>query len=195
MWRAAIALAVVLAAAAITTGVVMAVRANPLPGLQTGSAPWPAEEAHLRERLEKLGLPVLRAEALAFHIHQHLDVFVEGRRVTVPADIGINVQQQFLTVLHTHDNSGIIHVESPTERTFALGQLFDVWGVRLTSSCLGGYCTDGQSRVRVYVGGQVVGGDPRAVPLEGHDEIVVAYGTPAQLPKPIPARYPFPAGL
>jgi len=31
--------------------------------------------------------------------------------------------------------------------------------------------------------------------LDAHQEIVVAVGTPAQLPSPIPSSYAFPAGL
>jgi len=30
-------------------------------------------------------------EHLSYHVHSHLDVFINGKRVTVPAGIGINV--------------------------------------------------------------------------------------------------------
>src|SRR5438105_7895941 len=56
-----------------------------LPGIQTGPAPWPPEEAQLRARLSAIGLPALSAEAFVIHTHQHLDLFIEGRKVTVPA--------------------------------------------------------------------------------------------------------------
>jgi hypothetical protein len=46
----------------------------------------------------------------------------------VPANIGIDEQAGYLTSLHTHDATGIIHVESPTRRSFNLGDFFDVWG-------------------------------------------------------------------
>ena len=67
--------------------------------------------------------------------------------------------------------------------------------MRITSKCLGGYCASGANRLRVYSDGKLVRGDPRALPLQAHEEIVVAFGTKAQLPKPIPSSYPFPAGL
>ena len=51
------------------------------------------------------------------------------------------------------------------------------------------------NRIRVYSDGKLIAGDPRALPLEEHEEIVVAYGTKAELPKPIPSSYSFPAGL
>jgi hypothetical protein len=131
------------------------------------------------------------------HIHQHLDVYVDGRRVTVPegVGIGINGPQVFFSPLHTHDATGVVHVESPVVKRFTLGQFLAVWGVRFTPRCLGGYCVRGADRIRVYSDGKLVTGDPRALPLEEHEEIVVTYGTKAELPKPIPSSYPFPAGL
>ena len=43
--------------------------------------------------------------------------------------------------------------------------------------------------------GQDAGGDPTAVTLAAHQELVVTFGTSAQLPSPIPSAYPFPPGL
>jgi hypothetical protein len=91
-------------------------------------------------------------EGTAVHIHQHLELYVDGRKVPVPAGIGINPAVGFAP-LHTHDASGVIDVESPTVRTYTLGQFFAVWGVRFTPSCLGGYCAAGDRRLRVYVNG------------------------------------------
>jgi hypothetical protein len=164
-----------------------------VPDELTGPAPWPANTAGLRARLGALGLPALTREGTALHIHGHLDVFVHGRRVVVPAGIGIG--PDFISPLHTHDTTGVIHVESPDVRTFTLGAFFGVWGVRLTRRCLGGYCARGADRLRVYVGGRPVAGDPRLLPLAAHAEIVVALGTATQLPHPLPTRYAFPPGL
>lgn len=118
------------------------------------------------------------------HIHAHLDVYVDSRRVAVPAGIGVAVAAGFISPLHTHDDSGVIHVESPEVRRFTLGEFFGVWGVRLTPRCLGGYCANGNGkRVLVFVDGRRVSGDPRRVVLIDHEEIVVAYGSPEQLPR------------
>ena len=166
-----------------------------LSGELAGRAPWPNNIAGLRARLKALGLPALAQEGTALHIHQHLDLYVDGRRVTVPAGIGIDESQRFISPLHTHDESGVIHVESPDMRTFTLGQFFAVWGLRLTPHCLGGYCASRSRTTRVFVDGKLFAGDPRVLPLAQHEEILVAYGTRAQLPRPIPARFDFPPGL
>jgi hypothetical protein len=166
-----------------------------LAGLQTGPAPWSANTAGLAERLRAIGVPPLSPlEGTAIHIHQHLDLYVDGRKVTVPAGIGIDPAVGFAP-LHTHDPSGVLHVESPTVRSYTLGQFFAVWGVRLTPSCLGGYCAGGGRQLRVFVDGKPVRGDPSAITLEPHQEIVIAFGTAAQLPSQGPSTYQFPPGL
>jgi hypothetical protein len=166
-----------------------------LAGELTGPAPWPRNVADLRARLQALGLPALAQEGTALHTHQHLDLYVDGRRVTVPAGIGIDESNGFISPLHTHDVSGVIHVESPDVRQFTLGQFFAVWGVRLTPSCLGGYCATGAKRLWLFVDGRRVSTDPRRLLLTEHEEILLAYGTQAQLPSPVPARYGFAPGL
>jgi hypothetical protein len=191
------------AIAAILVVVVIAIVTNrpanpptgPVAGLQTGAPPWSPDNVNLRARLVADGLQVLTAEGQVQHTHQHLDLFVDGQRVAIPPDIGIDRVNLILSPIHTHDASGIIHVESPIVREFTLGEFFDVWGVRFNGHCVGGTC-DGNGRVlSVYRNGQPVTGDPRSIVLDAHEEIVVAIGTTAQLPSPIPASYVFPAGL
>jgi hypothetical protein len=167
-----------------------------LPGLQTGPAPWRAGSGSLlRARLDRLNLPVLTQEQLDYHIHVHLDVFIRGVHVSVPALVGIDVVDRFLTVLHTHDASGVVHIESASSKPYALGTFFGVWGVRLNPSCIGRYCTGPKARLRVYVGGRASTANPAGIVLREHEEIVLAYGTRAQLPKQLPARYAFAPGL
>ena len=158
-----------------------------LVGLQTGPAPWNPGLDTLPDRLDAVGLHALSTEGEVLHIHQHLDIFVNGKPVPVPTNIGI-YDGQFLTELHTHDPTGIIHVESPTARKFDLGQFFGVWGVRLTPDCVGGYCRQ-VTPWTVYVNGQGYTGDPAALVLKSHQEIAIVIGTP---PTKIPTSYKFP---
>jgi hypothetical protein len=191
----ATSLAVVLLAAAALAGSASG-RESALPGLMTSKAPWPANNrALLHARLEAIGLPALKAEGQRLHIHQHLDIVVRGRGMPVAAGIGIDYNQRFISPLHTHDFTGIMHVESPTIRKFTLGQWFDVWGLRFSANCLGGYCAKGKERVWVFVNGKRWLGNPRQIALKAHQEIVVAFGTLGSIPKPIPSSFPFPPGL
>src|SRR5205085_7034276 len=58
---------------------------NKLPGIRKTKAPWPPEYQFLADRLLPLGLTTLPQEAVNTHYHSHLDVFVNGKRVKVPA--------------------------------------------------------------------------------------------------------------
>lgn len=167
-----------------------------LSGILTDRPPWPANTEALRQRLEAIGLPALASQGTLLHIHQHLDLCVAGKQITIPADIGIaeTASGGCSPRSHTHDTSGIIHVESPTLRPFTLGEFFDVWGVRFTSDCIGGDCNRGGAQLRVYVNGDLATRDLAAIRLTSHEEIAVTYGTRAQLPSPIPSSYTFPIG-
>jgi hypothetical protein len=166
-----------------------AMDAGGLPGLQTGEAPWKPEFANLRERLNRIGLPALPEEGSGLHSHQHLDIFIHGKPVSVPGAIGINIPERFISPVHTHDGSGEIHIESPAVLVYNLGQFFDVWGVRLTDKCIGGYCEDAENSLRVYVNGKSAGGSPRKIELRDKDEIVIAFGKVAEVPSPIPSEF------
>ena len=188
-----IVLAVVLLGGNSTTGKASGKAPNidyaALPGIQKGPAPWPPEYAALPDRLKPLGLNALSAEALAFHIHQHLDVFINGKSVTVPQFIGID-DGSFITELHTHDSAGIIHVESATKRPYTLGQFFGVWGVRLSPRCIGGYCASPSKPLHTYLDGKLYRGNPNNLILQNHQVIALVYGKP---PKTIPSTYNFAA--
>ena len=55
-----------------------------LAGLQTGPAPWNQGLDTLPDRLKPLGLHDLTNEGQVVHIHQHLDIFVNGKAEPVP---------------------------------------------------------------------------------------------------------------
>lgn len=158
-----------------------------IPGLQTGPPPWNNSSAVLTDRLQLLGLTALGQEGAVLHIHAHLDAYVNGKKAQVPSLIGVDTAGQFLTELHTHDTSGVVHVESPSKRNFTLGQLFGAWGVKLTKNCLSSYC----GKLHWWVNGQKMTGNPAQLVLKSHQEIVVGAGKPAFA---VPRAYKFPAG-
>jgi hypothetical protein len=165
-----------------------------LPGILLTAPPWSANNSsQLQIRLRRIGLPPLSAEGQVVHIHQHLDIYVNGKHVTLPAFVGIGTD--YISELHTHDTTGVMHVESPTASEFSLGQFFAVWGVRLDSKCIGSLCSTATKKLRAWVNGKPVSVNPTRIVLESHQEIVLAYGTAAQVPAPVPASYTFPAGL
>lgn len=163
-----------------------------LASLSTKIAPWPPEYSHLYNRLAAIHLPLLSAEGTAQHIHSHLDILINGQKIIVPANIGIPPQGG-ITPVHTHDTSGIIHVETPDPHAiYSLGQFFDIWGVKLTNSSIGAYRTNKSSAMKVYSDGKLVA-QPTNLALRAHEEIFIDYG-PKNQTTSIPISYKFPAG-
>jgi hypothetical protein len=161
---------------------------NHLPGIRKTKAPWPPEYEFLADRLPPLGLTTLPQEAVNTHYHAHLDIFVNGKKVRVPALIGINVGAQYLTELHTHDTRGVIHIESPKANDhFSLGQFLAEWAVVLNGRCIGAYCNG----LKWYVNGKQQVGNPQRYVLKPHDEVAIVVGKP---PAKIPSSYTFLAG-
>ena len=84
------------------------------------------------------GIRCDRMEGAVLHIHQHLAIFDHGKPVGVPDDVGRPFTAQCFYWLHTHTPDGIIHIESPTQRIYTLGNFFDVWHQPLSATQVAG---------------------------------------------------------
>ena len=132
---------------------------------------------------------------IVFHIHAHVTLFQNGTQVAVPIAIGLmhpvyssggNIAQMPSSPppgtcfyhIHTHDRSGIIHLENPTTTTFTLGELFDIWGEPLTSSNIAGV----SGPTLFYVGNSLFSGDPKTIVLTSHEQITLEVGGPYVFP-------------
>jgi hypothetical protein len=164
---------------------------GPLPGELTTEAPWPANGNQTQARAEAIGLPP--ESPVVMHEHANLQIFVHGESQPIPTDIGIDtsVDPAYVASLHTHDDTGTVHMEASVSRTFTVGEFFDIWGVRLSPSCMGAYCQDAENRLQVFVDGEEVTENIRDVALNDQLVIAITYGTEDELPDPIPSEFDF----
>lgn len=137
------------------------------------------------------GIACSTSEQSAYHIRAHLAVFVNGTRQAIPADIGIPAATPgssagCLYWLHTHDTSGVVHIESPNVATYTLGDFFDIWGQPLSGTAAG----PATGHLTAYVNGKIFTGNPRAIPLRPHAIIQLDIGT-----RTPPLPYHFAPGL
>jgi hypothetical protein len=95
--------------------------------------------------------PIPDGTPLAEHIHPHLTIYVNGKKQTVPALVGLTSTGWL--PLHTHDASGTIHVESTVDYDFTLGEFFAVWGQQLSPTNVLGLHSDKTHRVTMTVNG------------------------------------------
>jgi hypothetical protein len=134
------------------------------------------------------GVQCAPVEQLAYHIHSHLQVYVNGSPRALPGGIGLvgAVAQQtpegpFFGAqgcyywLHTHTNDGILHIESPTQRIYTLGNFFDEWNQPLSATQVAG----AGGTVVAFVNGKRWNQNPRAIPLDPHAVIQLDVGSPA----------------
>ncbi|MFJ8310920.1 MULTISPECIES: hypothetical protein [unclassified Streptomyces] len=188
------ALLAVTAVAALGAGGASAMPDPRDPGAeQTGPPPWPAP-ADASAAVREAGLPMLSSEGVVQHTHTHLDVLVDRRSVTVPASIGIDEPGGRISPVHTHDTSGVIHVESPRPAVFTLGQFMAEWRVPLAADRIGGLRTGKGRHLTAYVNGRKVGGDPAAIVLRDHDEIALVVARDTDTGS-VPKSYAWPPGL
>jgi hypothetical protein len=148
-------------------------------GLSTSRPPWAPEYAHLPERLEQIGIPPGGKEK--FHIHTLLHIYVEGLLVPLPADVGLDPARHLESSLHTHDRTGIIHMEAPHRFNFTLGDFFAVWGVKLGPAQVGGLKGLGGDKLHFYVNGRPLA-NPAAYVMHNGDSIVIGYGKDSSFP-------------
>ncbi|MFC5908923.1 hypothetical protein [Streptacidiphilus monticola] len=161
----------------------------------TGAARW-AVPADASVAVTSAGLPMLSTEGTVLHLHTHLDVYVDGKQVQVPAEIGIDQATQQISPLHSHDTSGVIHIESPEKKDFTLGQFLKEWQVPLSTSQLGDLKTDATHTLIAYVNGRPASGDPASIVLRAHDEIALVYGTASEnAAVQVPSGYHWTDGL
>lgn len=158
---------------------------------------WGLDPAGAAGRIQAAGLQVLTAEGTTEHFHAHLDVVVHGKPVTVPEGIGFTLgtdgKPNGISPLHTHDTSGIIHIEAPTAgQRYTLGQLLQEWGMLGGTGCIGPDCSSAAGKWTVYVNGKVKTGDVTGVTMAAHDQIALVYGDEAAMIQP---KYTFPPGL
>lgn len=166
---------------------------NPAPANGTSMPPWPVP-ADPVAGARAAGLSIGPLEGTAKHFHAHLDVLVNGQKIPVPANLGIATSGAQLAELHTHDDTGVLHVEAPTTtKRYTLGQLFDEWNVRLTAAAIGGLKTDAGHTLTAYVNGKPHSGDPAQIELTAHEEIALVYGPKGQK-FTAPSSYKFPQG-
>ena len=126
-----------------------------------------------------------------FHIHAHLTIIVNGQEQVVPADTGIN--SSCMHVLHTHDSTGIIHIESPTKKDFTLANFFYIWKKDYSATSILDNKVTADTQLKLFVDGKEVTTGPETI-MKDKTSYAIVFG-PAKEQITPPANYQFPANL
>jgi len=120
-------------------------------------------------------------EQTAYHIHAHLTIYLNGQPVQLPQGVGIASDQSCLYWLHTHDSTGVIHIEAPKKVSPTLGNFLDIWGQEFSSL---GFHNELASSAgwTIYVDGKQVNSTFNQLVLQAHMVITIAYNSPGITP-------------
>ena len=138
------------------------------------------------------GIPCQKSLSPTFHHHVHLSLFVNGVQIAIPRGTGMKDPDKNHYIyhaacfywLHTHDETGIIHMEAPTSRFYVLHDYFYEWGEPLSTNNVAGY-TGTQT---IFINGVQQAVDPRTIQFSPYEEITIEVGSPV-VPPPV---YAFP---
>jgi len=202
-WAVIVLVVVVLGGGSVGLGLGLAGKSTPAPGGPEGvpvqNVPdlAPASTTASGAPVDGITCRTAMDQGAAFHIHNHVDIFVNGQQMRLPAGAGIaaprlaehlttglfvdNSPKGCLYWLHVHSDDGIIHIEAPHKATFTLGQFFDIWGQPLSSDQVG----PARGTVVAFVNGHQFHGDPRNIPLLAQGTIQLDVGTPVVPFQPI----------
>ncbi|HVB06839.1 MAG TPA: hypothetical protein VNF07_11400 [Acidimicrobiales bacterium] len=154
--------------------------------LEIGKVLAPASTAAQGKTVD--GIACDAHEQVAYHVHTHLAIYVDGSLRPLPPGVGLVVPVGEQTAygpfygattcyywLHVHTQDGVIHIESPGARTYTLGEFFDIWRQSLSPDGVGA----ARGTVTTYVNGRSYRGNPRSVTLGSHVDIQLDVGKPA----------------
>lgn len=115
----------------------------------------------------------LRPIPAEYHIHPRLTLRILGEERKVPANIGITLGE-CERVLHTHDDTGELHIEPNGPIELTLGDFFELWGESFSRERLLDRATDETHEIVLTVNGEPSDAYGTLI-LRDMQEIVIEY--------------------
>ena len=145
-----------------------------------------------------------RLEQTQVHYHSAIQIMYQGELHPIPTNVG-RPASGCLYWLHMHDGqAGVIHVESPANQTFTLGDFFDVWGKStgtaepLDSTHVATFTLKKDEQLVILIdlqdskGPTRYTGNPRSIVLKSKEVITLEITPPVVDPPP---SFTFPSGI
>ena len=161
------------------------------------------------------GIPCDQLEHTQIHYHAALQIVYQGNVLPIPANLGIVTNPVSGTTtcfywLHVHGaNPNVIHIESPANDKFNLGQFFAVWTAwnknsglpsePLDATHVSTFTLTASEKLYVYVdasdgkGPQLFTGDPKTIVLAKHEVISLVISSETTPPTPPAFNWSSPA--
>ena len=94
--------------------------------------------------------------SLSSHDHAQLTIVINGSEIDIESNIGIgNPDCDGMKGIHTHDNTGRLHIETPSPMPAPLGAFFEIWGESFSENEIMGYKNDSNHEIVLTVNGEI----------------------------------------
>jgi len=99
---------------------------------------------------------VQHGTALTRHDHVNLEIFIDASPYKVESEIGIrtdicNGQEDYMHTIHTHDETGRLHIELNEVGDISLGVFFDIWGYHFNETGIFDYRVNATHEMVMHV--------------------------------------------
>lgn len=110
------------------------------------------------------------------HYHPNLQIIIEGSEVAIPAETGTDTEvcREMMHVVHTHDGTGKLHVETYHQANVSLEVFFLIMGENFNSTQIFDRVVDAEHELIMTVDG-VVSDDYQNLILADGQQIVIEY--------------------
>ncbi len=105
----------------------------------------------------KIRPPLPESEIISragIHWHPEIKISILGQKQEIPDNIGLGVVEK---PIHTHDNTGVIHLEFSglvKKDDILLGKFFEVWGKKFSKDCIFDKCNGFEGQIKMLINGK-----------------------------------------
>lgn len=103
------------------------------------------------------------------HYHLEIEIKQDDKKIPIPPNVGIN--GECIHPLHTHDETGLVHIDYPRKIQVTLGDFFDVMGIIFKDDQVGNIKQYDGYNIEVFVNNKKIPGDYRNIILKDKEDI------------------------
>ena len=91
------------------------------------------------------------------HTHSYLTIVVNGAEQYIPNNVGIADSEcpDGMRGIHTHDDTGKLHIETPSQISAPIGAFFNIWGEVFNSEQILDNKVDSNHEIVMFVNGEI----------------------------------------
>jgi len=111
--------------------------------------------AEVLDAIERSELYVLDVERIATHIHVQLEIFVDGAPIVI-AQTGVDMDTLTAAPIHTHDETGVLHIETDEAHPQAptIADFLRLWRRDVNGNAACGWIVEGPCELKATRNGE-----------------------------------------